>query len=440
MSASHVFAFSLSASKFDPLNPSEKIGYVNMDFFSKFNDDFLTCYICEALKKNNDARKASWKVEQYRQNVKFSFGKELPAITVAPGYAGLHIPRFDNFTLKQNSFVVPFLANYEADLLLKNRDKTKSEKKNYQAEKYEEKAVYISLASDIAVLYVNILQYDRLIELQEEIIKINEKQVLREKLKYKEGITSLNDYHLSEKKLIENKNSLEQLSAQRITLLTQLAFLTGNSPDCAYDLNRGKIIEFEYNGKIPSEISTDVILARPDIMKTEARLEKAKIDVRVARKEFLPKFYITGFYIFNTIAPGNFFSWQAVLAAILATASQDIFMGGRKVANLKKQKAVYEEMFEEYQRTDLNAIKEINDTLYVIKSDTTVDKNISRYLDYEKKDYLNKKREYSQGTISYLDLLNQEERLLNIQQNKIKSKTVRLINYFTLYKAAGADL
>lgn len=435
-----VFAFSLSASKYDPLNPSEKIGYVNMDFFSRFNDDFLMGYICEALKKNNDARKASWVVEEFRQNVKYSFGKELPAISVAPGYAGLHIPKLDNFTLKQNSFVLPFLANYEADLLLKNRDKTKSEKKNYEAQKFEEKAAYIALAADVAAVYTNILQYDRLIELQNEIIKVKEKQILREKLRYKEGLTSLNEYNAAEKGLITGKNNLEQLSAQRISLLTQLAFLTGTSSECAPSLNRGKIEEFDYSDKFPEEISTEVICSRPDMLKSEAKLEKAKIDVRVARKEFLPKFYITGFYIFNTIAPGNFFSWQATLAAILATASQDIFMGGRKVANLKKQKAAYEEMFEEYRKTDLNAIKEINDTLFIIKSDTNIDKNISAYLNLQKQDYVNKTREYKQGTISYLDLLNEEERLLNIEQNRVKSKTARIINYFTLYKAAGAKL
>lgn len=434
------FAFSLSASRYDPLNPSEKLNYVNIDFFSRFDDDYLVCYICQAVKNNNDARKASWKVEEFRQNVKYSFGKELPSISVAPGYAGLHIPKLDNFTLKQNSFVLPFIASYEPDLLLKNRDKTKSEKKNYEAEKFEEKAAYISLVSDVAAVYVNILQYDRLIELQNEILQIKEKQVLREKLKYREGITSLNEYHLAEKGLLESKNNIEQLLMQRLTLLTQLALLTGTSPECAHDLNRGKIDEFEYNKKIPSEIATDIICSRPDILKSEARLQKAKIDVRVARKEFLPRFYIMGFYIFNTIAPGNFFSWQATLAAILAGATQDIFMGGRKVANLKKQKAYYEEIFEEYQKTNLNAIKEINDTLFMIKSDTNVDKNISKYLDLEKKDYLNKKREYSEGTASYLDLLNEEEKLLNIQQNQIKSKTARIVNYFTLYKAAGANL
>ena len=97
----------------------------------------------------------------------------------------------------------------------------------------------------------------------------------------------------------------------------QLAVLTGTSSSEVQNLNRGDIDKFEYLKEIPQNIASDVIFARPDVMSAEANLEKAKIDIRVARKEFLPTFNITGLWIFNTIAPGAFFSWKSSLAAIL---------------------------------------------------------------------------------------------------------------------------
>lgn len=84
----------------------------------------------------------------------------------------------------------------------------------------------------------------------------------------------------------------------------------------------------EYCTKIPNEIDSDVIFSRPDVLAAENELEKAKIDIRIARKEFLPTFNITGLWVFNTIAHGSFFSWESSLAALLAGASQDIFTGG----------------------------------------------------------------------------------------------------------------
>lgn len=63
----------------------------------------------------------------------------------APAYLGAQVPKIDNFELDTNAFILPFLANYEADFLLKNRDKTRSEKKNYEAEQFYEKLFILRL-------------------------------------------------------------------------------------------------------------------------------------------------------------------------------------------------------------------------------------------------------------------------------------------------------
>lgn len=169
-------------------------------------------------------------------------------------------------------------------------------------------------------------------------------------------------------------------------------------------------------------------------------LEKAKIDIRVARKEFLPRFNITGLWIFNTIAPGTFFSWESSLAAILAGASQDIFTGGRKIANLKIQKAKYEELFEKYRQTDLEAVKEVNTALCLIKHNTTVDKNTLAKVQYEYKNLENSRKKYARGTISAPEYLNDLSKFIDVQKEAIQTKNQRLVNYFTLYKAVGGKL
>lgn len=176
---SSAYAFSFKKNNHNPLNVQEKTEYVNMCFWDKFQDEYLNYYITEAIRNNPDARKASWQVEEYRQNVKYSFGQELPSLSVSANYAGIHVPRFDNFELDQNAFILPFIASYEPDFLLKNRDRTKSVKKAYETEKYLEKSVYISLASDVATAYVNVILYDKLISYQNEIIKIKQAETER---------------------------------------------------------------------------------------------------------------------------------------------------------------------------------------------------------------------------------------------------------------------
>lgn len=411
---------------------------VNPEFFTRFNDECLVYYINEALENNHDAKQASARVEQYRQQAKYSLGKELPSFSVAANYLGIHVPMLDNFTLSKNAFILPFFMNYEADFLLKNRDKTRSAKKAYEASQYEEKAVYLALLSDVATVYTNILEYDELIKVQEENVLIYGKLLNNNTKKYERGVIGTTDLNTSLRNLESAKNELENLQKQREVLVMQLAVLTGTCPE--NDLTRGDLQNFEYHGIIPDEVESDVIFSRPDVMQAEKNLEKAKIDIRVARKEFLPNFNILGLWAFNTIAPGTFFSWESSLAAIMAGATQDIFKGGQKVANLRFQKAKYEELFEKYRQTDLEAVKEVNTALCFIKHDTAVENNTLQKINYEYKNLENSRKKLNRGTISNTEYLIELSDFLSVQKESIQAKNQRLVNYFTLYKAVGGKL
>ena len=413
---------------------------LNIDFFNKFNDEHLNCYIQETLNNNHDLKKAAHVVEQYRQQAKYSLGRELPSLSVSANYLGVKIPELDTFQLKDNAFILPFIASYEADFLLKNRDKTRAIKKSYEAAQYNEKAVYLALLSDVATVYTNILQYNDLIEKQTKILTIQQEILNRTKKMYARGVINSTELNNAKKSVESVKSNIETLQKQRETLTMQLAVLTGNSSSNISRMTFGELKNFEYSGQIPNEISSDVIFSRPDVKAAEANLEKAKIDVRVAKKEFFPRFNIVGVWAFNTIALGSFFSWESSLAAILAGATQDIFKGGMKVANLKMQKAKYEELFENYNQTNLNAVKEVNTALCLIKHDRQIENNTKLEFSYEKQNFNNVQKKLKQGTISEPEYLTEENKLINSQNAYTKAKTQRIINYFTLYKAVGGAI
>ena len=416
------------------------ISELNIEFFRKFNDENLNCYIQEALDNNHELKKAQHVVEQYRQQAKYSLGRELPSLSVSANYLGIKIPELDNFQLKDNAFILPFMASYEADLLLKNRDKTRAAKKSYEAAKFNEKAVYLALLSDVATVYTNILLYDDLIEKQTNLLKNQEEILNRSFAKFERGVISSTELNKAKQAVEEGKSNVEKLKKQRETLMMQLAVLTGRSPFNISEMKRGDLDYFEYSETIPEEISSDVIFSRPDVKMTEANLEKAKIDVRVAKKEFFPRFNIVGVWAFNTIAPGSFFSWESSLAAILAGASQDIFKGGMKVANLKLQKAKYEELFEEYNQTNLEAVKEVNTALCIIKHDRQIEDNTKSGLGFETENFEDAEKKLARGVISTPEYLLEQNRFINSEINYAQAKTQRLVNYFTLYKAVGGKL
>ncbi len=413
----------------------------NLEFFNNFNDEYLTQYISRALENNHELKKTNHIVEQYRLEIKNSFSQELPKLSVGANYLETHFPNGDmNIFLDKNSFVLPFQASYEPDFLLKNRDKTKSTKKLYLAELAKQQNIYISLLSDVASSYINILLYDDLINKQLDILKNNDKNLIKNEKKFNLGVidsTNLNDI---KKENTNQKTIYDNLIKNRNTIINNFCLLIGDSADNSSDIKRGKLEKFEYVKKIPENIDSNIIYSRPDLIEIENKLKSAKIDITVAKKDFFPSFKLNGFLAFDTAGSGNFFSWESSFAFLIAGLTQDIFTGGKKIANLKIKKARFQELFEMYKQADLNAIKEINNALNIIKYDKLTENNAKKEVYLEEKNYNNSNKKLKRGVISEIELLESKNSLNQKQQILSGAKASRLINYITLYKALGGQL
>lgn len=413
----------------------------NLEFFNNFNDEYLTQYISRALENNHELKKTNHIVEQYRLEIKNSFSQELPKLSVGANYLGTHFPNGDmNIFLDKNSFVLPFQASYEPDFLLKNRDKTKSTKKLYLAELAKQQNIYISLLSDVASSYINILLYDDLINKQLDILKNNDKNLIKNEKKFNLGVIDSTNLNNIKKENTNQKTIYDNLIKNRNTIINNFCLLIGDSADNSSDIKRGKLEKFEYVKKIPENIDSNIIYSRPDLIEIENKLKSAKIDITVAKKDFFPSFKLNGFLAFDTAGSGNFFSWESSFAFLIAGLTQDIFTGGKKIANLKIKKARFQELFEMYKQADLNAIKEINNALNIIKYDKLTENNAKKEVYLEEKNYNNSNKKLKRGVISEIELLESKNSLNQKQQILSGAKASRLINYITLYKALGGQL
>jgi len=195
-----------------------------------------------------------------------------------------------------------------------------------------------------------------------------------------------------------------------------------------------------YQKPIPKEISSEIITQRPDYLAAEKQVEKAGIDVRVAKKEFLPKIDILGLLFFTSMSAGSPMNWANSIALLGGQAMLPIFTGGAKFANLRLNKNKYEQVMQTYYKTNLVAIQEVNDSLSSLKlDDEKYHKNMKSY-DMQKADFKYMQSRYNQGIMSGLDLLQQKESLLVIDKMVASSKTDCYIDQISLYKAVGGKL
>lgn len=414
-----------------------KFNDVNLKWWNDYNDEFLSGYIVKAIDENQDLKIATLKVEEARQNVKLQFSKELPSATVGVSPAVL---KGMGTTSSDNMFAVPMLVSYEADIFLKNHDKTKSVKKNYEISKIDERAAYISIASAVGSTYFNIVKLDELISIQEEIVASRYKIYELMKLRNQQGITSTADAIRAEKAYIISTTDLIDLEKARTILLNRLAVLTGDSPNNINELKRISYKDLTYKREIPQEISSEVITQRPDYLIAEKKVEKAGLDVKIAKKEFLPNINILGLVMFAASSASNSLSWTNSLAALGAGAMLPIFTGGAKISNLRLNKNKYEQVLQNYYKTNLTAIQEVNDSLSTLKLDDEKYNKDIKTLAMESADFKFTQARYNQGVISNLDLTQRKENLLVIKKLVASDKIDCFIDEISLYKATGGKI
>ena len=412
-----------------------KIDYINLEWWEGFNDSYLNEYIIKAVENNYDLKIATLKVEEARQSAKAQMASELPSVYVGASPAITKMPGARN---TEGNFSIPMIASYEIDIFLKNHDKTKSIKKLYEASKLSEKAAYISIASAVGSTYYNIVKADKLIEIQTQIVSDRKNIFELMKMRNEQGITSTSDLVQAEKGYILAETDLKELERVRENMLTTLSVLIGDSPENINDYKRISYDELKTKKDIPNEIPTEVITNRPDYQIAEKMVEKAGIDVRVAKKEFLPSFNIGGLINMMVTSSVSKMSWETALAGAGVAGILPVFTGGRRIANLKIQKNRSEQALQEYYKTNITSIKEINDSLSDLKLNTQKYEKDMEALSKEKTDYKFANDKYEQGVISKLDLMQKNEVLLNTQKLAVSEDINTYINQISLYKATAA--
>lgn len=419
---------------------TSKAEALNLKWFDNFQDPNLTKYILMAIEQNKDVEIARKNILKYRQEKNLSLSKLYPELNVGANYALLKIPAstIPNTDIQPNSFILPFNFNWELDYLLKNYNRVEQAKLDIENSILELESTGLIAATDTASAYFNVSNLNKQIEEGEKILNSNKKIYEAYKKMLKIGAVNIVDVNLKEEIYLNSLNNLNNLKKQRGVFLTNLAYLTGNSPYNLDEMEITPIDKINFKGNYPENLVGSVICNRPDIKKLENEIKKAKIDITIAKKDFLPKITIIGLMSFSTIVQN--FGWDGVFAALVAGATQNIFDGGKRIFNFKLSKVEYETKIENYLKADLNALKEVNESLYTLKKDYESLLNGEKNINLAEINFNKANKMYNCGKSSYLDYLDESNVYTNSNISYYNLKNQNFINLISLYKAVGGEL
>jgi NodT family efflux transporter outer membrane factor (OMF) lipoprotein len=421
-------------------------------WWEKFNDQLLNSYLQQTIISNHNLLIAQSRIEQYTQKTNIIRSAEYPQITLRDLFARISgsenflVPKVGQSSLPvqsflgggtQNLFSLPLTAQYEVDYLRKNHLKTLSAMKLSEISIFEYNIAKIATLSDFAAGYFNLVKYDKLLCLNLKLLNILEQLKEHRQSKYEAGEISLDKVLQTNEDISLVKMRIEDIKKYQGQISHFLTVLNGKIPVKESCFNRNNIDQLDFLGELPLGNPLELINRRPDIQVSEKMLEKAGIDIAIAKREFFPDLTVLGLFSYASSNLDNFFSWGSNSKAIATILSQSLYTGGKLRASVNLNKANYKEALQNYHRTILTALRETEDSIGAINSTRTRYKLSQNNILLSNERLSLTKDKYNEGYSSYLDVLENEKDLVGYEIDMTGIKTELLTNYISLYKALG---
>jgi NodT family efflux transporter outer membrane factor (OMF) lipoprotein len=333
-----------------------------------------------------------------------------------------------------NSVTLGASVKYDLDLWGRVRDSVVAGKDEAQATKADLASVQLSLEVELADTYVQLRGLDQQTELLSETEVAFAKALQLTQTLHGSGIVSGLDVSRAQTQLSSAKSQLSQNLAQRALLEHAIAVLVGTS---ASEFSLPQQTAAIALPAIPTGVPSTLLQRRPDVAAAERRVAEANAQIGVARAAYFPDITLGLQGGVQSAAYAGLVSAPNAFWAIGPQLVQYIFDGGFRRARLDAAKAATDEAGERYRGVVLSAFQQVEDNLALLSylgtaldeqrnaaasAQTTVDLAL---------------RQYKQGTVGYLDVVEAQTVQLDAQRGVLDVQTRQLSANVQLLHALG---
>ena len=410
-------------------------------YWENYQDNLLDEYIQEALENNFDIKIAKSRVKQSEAMLGTVNAQRLPQLSINPSiYPFKTISRWTGRFGSGNHLYLPLLLNWELDIFGKLTDNVKSARYSVKMSKEDLNIAKLSVSAEVAASYFNIILNDALIKNYEEIIA-NTKETIRLKRQlYDGGIIPYDNLYTTEYELVGYQNELNTILKQRDILLHQFAVLRGVSPEGGAEILKADISRLKFPFNVDEPISSDLIFQRPDVIQAEFGIKKAALDVRAAKKAFLPSVNLNEMVGFENIRASRIFDWESTVYQLGAGLLLDLYTGGYKMSYLKYNKEFAIERLHQYNNVLLNAFCEVENALSSYKEDYNSYNEFNEAIEKSTHYYNVANIRYTNGTGNRIDELDAKRKLLINENSMYSAKVSSLVDTVNIYKSLGSAI
>ena len=297
------------------------------------------------------------------------------------------------------------------------------------------RAILLSLSSDVAQAYYELLGLD----LQLEIARKNRDAFQRSfdifDQRFRSGIVSRLETARAEAALATVAAAIPELERQIVIKENQINVLLGQNPA---PLSRtARLLDDALLPEVPAGLPSALLERRPDIRQAEAFVRAANAQIGIATANFFPQIGLTALFGRQSAPLQGITSGSATLWNAIATAAGPIFQAGNLKAQKRQAIAAWQETQLAYQRTALGAFREVADTLVSREKFEQVRVEQERAVRAYEVSVDVATQRYIAGRAGYLDVLTAQQDLFPAESSLAQTQINQRLVIIQLYRALG---
>lgn len=406
-----------------------------------FTDSKLQQLIQQTLVFNSDLKAATARVAEARALHGIQAAERLPHIGTQAEVQRGRVPADMSITQQaetSSQYQLGLGVNaFELDFWGRVSALTEAALAQYLATEQAKKAFEISLIAMTADAYLQALELAERVDLaQKTVATRTESQRI---MKHRVQVGSSSDLELRsvDSLLLAARSELANLEREKAQNLAFLQQLSGTVPTLTTD---NRLADQTLERSIQADMSSSLLLQRPDIQMAEQQLQAAQASVKAARAAFFPQIKLTGLAGTASTDLEGLFRGGSAIWSFIPRISLPIFDGGTLESNLALAEARQHLAVANYESAIRTAFKEVADGLaahhWLAEQEKAQQLLV---LSEQDRAHLATLR-YEQGSAAYLEVLDAQRSQFVAEQALLQLQRARLSNVVTLYKALGGGV
>jgi multidrug efflux system outer membrane protein len=419
---------------------TDAVSLADIAWWQIFRDERLGELIRAALAGGFDARIAAERVEQSRAIAAQVRGQFFPGI----GYAAnadrgrnalLGNPYTQGGGATANGFDGYFEAAWELDLWGRVRRLNEAARAQYLASEEAQRGVLLSLVSDVATAYFDLLQLDEDLAIAHQSTGSFGDSLKLFNERMEGGVGSKLETSSAEAAMATSASRIPDIERQIAIKENQISILVGQNPGPI--LRGAPLSEQVLPPEVPAGLPSALLERRPDVRLAEQAARAANAEIGVTEGGFLPRIGLSA--IFGAVSPtlDDITTRKAGLWSAGAGVTGPLFQGGGLRGQYQEAKSAWEEARLEYQSTALNAFREVADALVTRQKLVEVREQQERAVRACEEAVTVSMQRYTAGRASYYEVLQSQQVLFPAEVALAQTQRDQCAAIVQLYKALG---